>query len=290
MRTGLYQAPFDTAEMVLGTLTLATSGKPNVVIDLTDITSGGSSLFFHYNGVGGSSWCTAQDNTGADRLTHYAPYSFDVALTTALVAEATAQGWANPSNLSASFRRDNTPIGYRLRYTGSSITATWSASIGRALFGFSANVAVAAETLLADVVPTHCIVPTLEFSSDDSPNFEPETIANHVMPDDNSLGTGVSRYVAPIMREWVQQYETGEKTERLRAAAAHPWTFQQLFEYCRGERPICVAYYRSTAHGGEVFVLATKGTRWRPERASRGNDAQFHIPFECHVLGTLKDA
>lgn len=288
MRTGIYQAAFDVTELDLGTLTLATAGESDVVIDLTALTGG--PMFFHYNGVGGTEWCTSQDSAETPRLTElFSLFGFDVAVTAALQAAATTATWPSPSSLTASFRRDNTPIGYRLRYSGSTITAAWSTAAGRALFGFSANVAVAAETLLADHVPTYCIVPTLEFSSDDTPNYEPDTIANHVMPDDNSLGTGVSRYVAPIFRDWKQQFETAEKTERLRADSTHPWTFQHLFEYCRGERPICVGYYRSTAHGGEVFILRSKGTNWRPERASPGNAAQFHIPFECHVIGTLAE-
>lgn len=292
MRTGLYLAPFDTgnARLNLGTLTLSTAGKPDVVVDLTDIAQNNSQLFLHYNGVGGSGWCTSVDESESATLLEFAQYGFDVALTDAIQDEATAQGWTSPSNLTASFRRDNTPIGYRLRYSGSTITATWSTAGGRALMGFSANVAVAAETLLADVVPTHCIVPTLEFSSDDSTRDEAENIANHVRPDDNSSGSGTSRYVAPIVADWMQKFETKEKSERLSAASSHPWTFQKLFEYCRGEYPFFVAYYRSTAHGGEAFSFVSRGTRFRHERASGGNDAQFHILFECYALGTLKAA
>lgn len=291
MRTGMYLAPFDVGntDLALGTLTLSTPGKPDAVVNLTTLTDNSSQLFLHYNGTGGAGWCTAQDESGDPRLLEFAQYSFDVILTAAAIAAATAQGWVDPSNISISFRRGSTPIGYRIGYTGHTITAAWSTPEGRALMGYSADVAVAAQTLFPDVVSSFCIVPNLEFSSDDTPNYEPDGIANHVHPDDNSAGSGVSRYVAPVCREWVQQFEKKYKTERLAATSAHPWTFEKMRQYCRGKYPFFVAYYRSNSHGGEAFTFSAKGTIWRPERASRGNDADFHISHDVYVIGKFKE-
>lgn len=297
MRTGMYLMPFDVrepqgqAQQSLGTLTLSTVGETDVVIDLTAVASSGRYVYLHYNGVGGSGWCIAADESGEPRLTKdFAEYGFDVALTAALQAAATTATWPNPSNLTASFRRDNTPIGYRLRYTGGTITATWSTDAGRALFGFSANVAVAAETLLADCVPTHCIVPTLLFASGDLLEYELDGTASHVIPEDNGAGTGTSSYNASVAMDFMQQFETRAKTKRLSAVTAHPESFERMVQYCRGERVFAVAYHRSTSHGGRVFALRTEGTRWRPERAGTTNDAHFHVNFQTVVIGDFKES
>ncbi len=290
MFAGLYEAPFDVANTALGfgTLTLSTVGETDVVVNLATLTSGGYSRFWHYKGDGGHSWLRSVDKARTYRLTTEAQYAFDVALTTALQAAATTATWANPSNLTASFRRDNTPIGYRLRYTGATITATWSTAAGRALMGFSANVAIAAETLLADQVPTYVVVPTIQYTSNDTMYFEPTGSATHVAPDDNSAGMGWARYVATVYQDWVQQFETKEITDWMFADSAHPWTFRDLFEYCRGDIPFALVWYRSTSLGGTVHMLRLP--QWdAPQRASDNDDAQFHIKFETRVMGEMVD-
>ncbi len=290
MLSGLYEAPFDVANSALGlgTLTLSTAGESDIVVTLSTLTSGGYSRFWHYKGDSGNSWLRSVDKRRAFMLTTEAQYSFDVALTTALQAAATTATWPNPSDLTVSFRRENTPIGYRIRYTGSTITAAWSTDAGRALMGFQANVGTPAETLLADAVPTYVIVPNLLFTSDDTMYFEPTGSATHVTPDDNSGGMGWARYMATVYQDWVQQFESKEKVDWMFATAAHPWTFRDLFDYCRGDVPFALCSYRATTLGGTVHML--RMPQWdAPERASSNNDAQFHVAFKTDVIGEMVD-
>lgn len=293
MLSAYYTAPFDVSALSLGTITIATAGKPNVVVTLTSLTasnddaSANSSIFWHYigSGSGATGWCTASDGTGQARLTHHARVPLHVDLEAALQAEATAQGWSTPSGLTVAFRRQDTPITYRFAYSVQNITITWSTAAGRALFGFGADVSAGTQQADGDRVPTYVCVPTLEYTSNDSPDFEEEEVGNHVTPDDNSGGFGVSRYVARVQRTWDQQYETKERSQRASATSTYPWTFQHLFEYCRGHRPFAIAEGPRGTTGADIQFFYLDRVAWRPERASPGNDAQFHIPFRCHVIG-----
>lgn len=292
MLAAYYQAPFDVATLGLGTLTLATAGKSNVVINLAALTasnddaSSTSSIFWHYigSGSGATSWCTSLDGANAARLTHHARVPLHVDLEAAIQAEATTQTWTNPAGLTVAFRRQDNPITYRFAYTEANVSLTWSTAAGRALLGFAANQS-GAQTYDGTLVPTYVVTPTLEFTSMDSPDYEDEETGNHMTPDDNSAGFGVSRYVARVRRDWVQQFETKELSFRDFAATAAPWTFQHLYQYCRGERPFAIATVTRGSTDDDVAFFSLNRVAWKPTRDSAGNDAQFHIPFECVVIG-----
>jgi hypothetical protein len=162
---------------------------------------------------------------------------------------------------------------------------TWSSATGRALCGFSADQS-GASSYTGTVVPTYVIKPTLDAVSLPTPNFEPDNIAAHAVADDGS-GFGTERYVSPIYRDWVQQFEVKAKTQRLFAASTHPWTLQHLFEHCRGRWPfLVISGFGSDSSSNEAFSLRTEGTSWKPDRASFMDDAQFHVPFKTVVEGT----
>jgi hypothetical protein len=293
MLAAYYHAPFDLALIGAGTITISTSGKPDVVVSLATLTgsnndaSASSSILWHYIGdnAAASGWCAAADQTGAARLVHHSRVPLHMALQTALQAEATAQAWSTPSGLTVAFRRQDTPITYRFAYSVQNITITWSTAVGRALLGFGANVSAGTQQADGDRVPTYVAVPTLEHASDDTPDFEEQEIGNHTTPDDNSGGYGVSRYTARVRRDWTQQFETKERSHRRSAESTYPWTLQHLFEYCRGEKPFAIAAGPRGTTGSDVEFFYLEQVAWKPERASPGNDAQFHIPFKCIVVG-----
>jgi len=284
-----YLASFDVTAAAFGTVTLATAGKTSVVVDLTGLigttaATTNSTKFFHYPTGASAGAITSQDVAAAYRLTDFSVYGFGTILQTALRAGATANSWTSPSGITVEWRLASTPASYRIAYPSATFSVTCSTALGYALMGFT-GVQSGGTTYDGTVLPTYLIQPTLAAVSEPTTNYEPTGIANHITADDGT-GYGIERYTGPLYRDWLQQFETKEKTIRLNAAAAHPWTFQALFEACRGSRPFMVlsgfgeSFY-------EVFSFRSEGTQWHPERATPGNDSQFHIPFKCVVEGSV---
>jgi hypothetical protein len=280
----MYYAGFDLSQVSgLGTLTLATAGKSSIVITLGSITdndsnSVASSLFFH---APNNPNYIAVDSSGDDRLLNYSVASFAQALYGDMVEGAIAQSWTSPASLVCTIAEATGLISFT--YPVANFSLTWSTAAGRQFCGFASNQS-GAQSYTGTIVPPYCISPTLPSASNWTVDYEPTGIANHIIADDGQ-GYGVSREVSPVCRDWVQQFETKEKTFTANATSTHPYTYEALIKHCRGQYPFAVVDgFGDTAD--YVFFLRSESTQWHPERASDGNDAQFHIPFKTWVEGT----
>ncbi len=285
-----YLGAFDTTETDFGTVTIATAGKTSVTVTLSALTGtsadGTSAIFFHY--PSGSAAVTSEDWTAATRLTDISQQGFAFVLQTALRSGANSNGWVTPTNITVQWRRTVSPYSYRIAYSSAVFSVTFSNAAGRQLMGFASLSNTTLTSYDGTLLPTYCINPTLPATSDPTLNFEPNGIANHIIADDGT-GFGVSRYVAPLYRDWTQQFETAEKTERINAVAAHPWTFEDLFSNSRGETPFMVLD-GFTYTNYELFSFRSEGTQWEPKRATPGNGSQFHIEFKTVVEGSISSA
>jgi len=281
----MYYAGFKLSAVAgLGTLTLGTSGKSNLVITLGTMTENdadGSATSLMFHAPAGPAY-TAEDGSGSSRLREYAVAHFSEVLEAAIRVAATSATWTTPNGLTVTIAEATGIITFA--YSVQNFTLTWSTAAGRAMCGFAANQS-GAQSYVGTVVPTYCISPTLPAASNNTPNYELSSIANRVITDEGQ-GAGVSRFSSPLIRDWTQQFETKEKTFAANAASTHPWTFEHMFRHCRGQYPFAVV----DGFGGstdEAFFFRTEGTIWRPDRASDGNDAQFHIPFQTYVEAVI---
>ena len=289
----LYTAAFDAVEANarygFGTLTVATAGETDVVLTLSSITSAdddgtaGATTFWVWEDA--SLHCVDHSPYEQTRYSHFSRKTWAEAIESALQTAATAAGWAAKIP-AVDF---STTTGF---YTFSVATVTsawsWSTANGRALFGFTANSSTAS-THTSTVTPLFIINPTLDSVSDPTTSYEPRSIGNRVVGDTGE-GFGNARYVSPLYRDWVQQFETKAKSLRLHAASTHPWTFQDLHEHCRGVYPFIVydGGFEDATTDPIVFAFREEGIPFAPERATPGNDAQFHHAFKCIVDGTLE--
>ncbi len=288
----LYLAAFDVVEANsfygFGTLTVSTAGESDVVVTLGSVTAtsvdgdAGATTFWTWDDATAS--CVDQSPHAQTRFGSFAAITWAAALEDALQAAATAAGWAaKVPSVSLS-----TTTGF-YTFTVATVNSAWawSTANGRALFGFSGNSSSAASHV-GTRTPLYAINPSLPSVSDPSLNYEPDAIGNRVASD-NGAGFGLARRVSPLYRDWRQEYETKEKTMRLQAASTHPFTFQHLFEHCRGVYPFAVydGGFHETESTAEVFTFREEGIPFVPERATPGNDAQLHVPFRCVVEGNL---
>lgn len=281
----MYYAPYLDVQLAgLGSITLSRSGGySDVVVNMSsgvsaaDYDAATSYIFSH----AGPANIRSETADGSQRLRSYSRTTYGAALQAALRDAATAASWPSPTSIQVT--NSNASGAYTISYT-TTFSIAWSSANGRAFLGFTADKS-GSSSYAGTITPTYLVIATLDDSSDDTPNYEPEAIGNRVIADDGS-GYGLTRSIAPLYRDWVQQFETKEKTLRRSAASTHPWTFQHLFEHCRGEYAFVI--YIPTGSNGrlELFSLRSDGLMWKPERASPGNDAQFHIPFRCIVEGT----
>lgn len=281
-----YFPSFDVAQVYnLGSITLATSGKTSISIPFSaiagpDQSSIGTTRYLGHYQVNGTWQINGLDPNATPRFADYSTVSFGRALRTALRAFATAFGWTSPTSIDVT---SYYTISYSLPFT-----VVFSTAEGRAFMGFSASQGSTPSTFFtSDYTPNYMIAPTLTATSDHVPDFEPDGVGNHTIADDGS-GFGISRTVSPLFMDWIQQYELVAKVFRLRAAASHPYTFQQLFEDCRGERPFIV----SSGFGenfDRAFSFRNEGIAWKPSFAGPEKRAgsMAHIPFRCVSEGKV---
>lgn len=293
----IYTAAFDAAVLTLGTITLATAGESDAVVTLSSITNVDvegnvteSSVFWH-NEPSNATTSTnirinGEDPSSTVRLGTMSKRSFAKALEVAL--EAQMGGWTTPTDLAVSWSR--TTGYYTISWPHANFTITFSLAAGRGLLGFSGTQS-GATSYTSTLMPTYVIDTTVDTVSENTINYEPRAIGNHGETD-GGKGFGLARTVSPLYRDWRQEFETKEKSVRLSAAAAHPWTFQHLFEHCRGQLPFAVVNggFGATAFtDDEAFSFRGDSTHWAAKafRATPGNDSQFNIPFQCVVEGTF---
>lgn len=287
----MYYVAFDTAALSLGTLTLTRSAFSDVEVDLDDVsttavdgTSTGT-IFFHAVGSDTAQRVTGEDPDGTIKLTHYARQPFALALQKALRDEATAESWTNASSITVTHSTTTGFYTISIAAAAYNVALAFSLTVGRQLLSFASLTSASASSHTGTIVPSYAISATLPSVSMDTPNYEPRGIANHVETD---LGTGggTSRSVSPLYRRFRQEYETKEKTRREFAASTHPWTFQHMREWCRGQYAFMIIDGFG-AGTNEVFSFRTDSTSFDSQRHGEGNDAQYWIDFDCVVEGTM---
>lgn len=280
-----YSAGFDVSALTTGTITLATAGETDVVVTMSTVTAtaGDSTTTSLFNHAVDMTTIVGSDPDGSARFQEFAASTYATALQTALRADATSKAWASPGNIDVTYAL---ATGYTITFTAT-ITVTWSAAVGRQLMGFSSSPQSGASTYSSDETATYVISSTLASVSEPTTSYEPMGVASFASSD-SGIGYGISRTTAPLHRDWVQQFETKAKTLRLEAATPNPWTYQHFFEHCRTVYPFIVY------NGGfndtnltQAFYLREDGAMFKPDRASPGNDTQFHIPFKALVVGSL---
>jgi hypothetical protein len=225
---------------------------------------------------------TGEDPDASARLTDWSDSPYHTALHTALLAATTA--WVTPAPTTFSYAAATGKV--TIAYSAADFTLTWSTDAGRDFCGFSADQS-GAGTYTSDQTPSMVIAPTSGATSLSTPNYEPDGIGS-VATSNDGQSVGIARTVSPLYRDWVQQYETKAKTLRLAAASTHPATMQKLFEECRGVYPFVVSDGFGESYD-EVFRLRNDGMNFSAERATPGNDAQFHINFRAIVEGKILD-
>lgn len=278
-----YFALFNAASAAegLGTITLKTSGHPDIAVNLAaltaaDYTGAQSSWFFHIN-WSGNFRLVGPDPNASERYTWVARRSLFFALQAAIQAAASAASW--PSSSSLTFQRGGQSwYNYQFDYVAT-LTVVFSNLAAARLLGFSSLTPAAAVSVPGDQVPYYVVQPTLTAVSKQPLDYEPGNIASHVITE-RGEGFGLKRATTPVYREWVQEFEKPERTERKRATGFNLFTLQHLFEACRGQLPFAVETGFEFSYP-EIFSFRSEGTIWRPLRASPGNGAQFHVPFKC---------
>lgn len=286
----IYAAAFDVtahnALSSLGTITMGNGAQPNATVTYSTVTSlnvdasAQSSSFFISDQA--EVTCIDESPYSLTRFGHFSEQPWHEALQSAMTTAMTAQGWAGDANFSWSA----TTGLYTLSWSGGNTTLSFNTTTGRELMGFTGNKTSAASHT-SDQMPWFVIVPTLTAVSDPTTNYEPAAIGNRISTD-SGAGMGVARYNSPLHRNWRQEFETREKMLRMSAASTAPWTFQHLYEHCRGRWPFVV--YDGSFHDSsqpEVFSFRTDGIPFEPKPATPGNGSQYHIEMRCVVEGEL---
>lgn len=295
-----YLASFDLREPRnnFSTIQIATSGKTTINVNLfTDVdsdvpsseTSARTTVFNHVDiGLG---FTIGEDRAASTPMAlSHSNTSFPAVVQNHLRDAATTAGWGSASaDITVSF--DLTGHTYTLEYSAT-MSVTFGNAETAALFGFTTLTLTSAASYTSPSVPWGCIVPILSAVSSPSTNYEPDGIANQAVSASGAV-TGLARSVAPIYRDWVQQYESKEKTLRISAQTTHPFTHQELFEVCRTGLPFVVVDGFGEVdeiHNKEVFYLRTEGSMFKCERATDSNDAQFHVSYKTIVAGYIPPA
>lgn len=285
-----YAAAIDVADPRngLGNVSLATAGKTTITVNVSTLTadpvvgSGTVTIFNHgYSALGE---CIGEDRDGSTWMQHsFSPLTLAGKLLQGLQGAAIAAGWGSDGDdLGVGF--DPTTLVYDIEYSANT-TLTFANAATARLFGFGSLSYSGAAIHYSDITPWGIIRPVLTAVSSPTPNFEPEGIAVQAVSSGSAV-SGMARSIAPLYRDWVQQYETKEKTLRLSALSAHPFTHQELFETCRTIVPFVVVDGFGDGRY-EVFFFRGEGSNWKCERANDGNDAQFHVSYKTLVAGYL---
>lgn len=290
--TFCYQASIDLADprFGLGTVSIATAGKTTVSVNISTLSADtfegdGTCTIFNHNYIG-LGYCVGEDREASTWMRQsFSELSLASRVQSSIRSAAIAAGWSSDAE-SIGFGFNPSTLIYDIDYTAN-ITVTFGNAETASLFGFSTLSHTGALQYLSDIVPYGIIRPVLSAVSSPTSNFEPEGIASQAISSSAAV-SGLTRSIAPIYRDWIQQYETKEKTLRLQALAAHPFTHQELFEISRTNIPFVVV--DGFGDGlDEVFFFRGEGSNWRCERASDGNDAQFHISYKAVVAGYLPE-
>lgn len=285
----IYLAPFDVTSLS-GTITFTQTASPfeAAVITVANLRS----LDNQSPGVNSSILWHRDDQAfgvrSEDELQQLRHITYGANGMPTVLQLAVNTAWTGTPNITITYSHTTG----RYTFTGNeAFSITFSSTTLRRLFGFTGN-SPSATTHAAPRVPTYAIEADLAAVSADGGlsaalNYEPASIGNHPVADDGT-GFGISRTVAPLYRDWVQQFET--KAAVMREAQNFGtddfWTYQAMREYCRGEWPFMVIGGFGETYD-EVFSFRDEGIAWQPERASLANGTHFHVPFKTICDGRV---
>jgi hypothetical protein len=197
-------------------------------------------------------------------------------------AAANTATWSTPAGLTVAYSASTNR--YTIAYSVQNVSFSFSTGAGAALLGYTNTSHSGDDSYEGEYAPDYTIEPTQPNASLSRLNFELEDIASQAVSA-SGISFGLSRAIVPIGRNWVQQYEVAEKTFRLDAATAHPFTFQELFEWSRTSRSFIV-YDGFGDEEATVHTLRADGSSWSNATiayASEANTAQSHISFRTLV-------
>ncbi len=277
-----YSASFDCTETdgSYGSITFNTAGKTGVTIAISELAN-----VNYYSQT--QSWVNhvlSSQYLGQDwrqtRLLNAQPGSnVGAQLQFLLRAGATVNSWTSPSSIFVAMDITTNPPVYSFAYPTQFSSITFSTSGARNLFGFTGNVSSPTASATGTLCPGWLIVPSTDGASAVVPNYE-EQVNGSLGVTSGGTVYGATPIASPIYRDWVQQFETKEKTYREFGSGS--FTFQALFERARKAYPFAVVNGFGDSYV-EAFFLRDDAFTCR--RASPGNDSQFHIPFKCIVAG-----
>lgn len=288
-----YLASFDVTGF--GTIQLGTAGRTAIMVTVGNLSAGNHAgtagllkTFSHYpRSLGEAIGEDRSANRGLSQTS--ANISFAGALQAALRSAASSASWPSPSTLTVTF--STTTLRYTIGYTAQPLTAITMTQDVRHLLGYSVNFTGSSGLVIGNRTPDYCIEPVLRAvtTGDEGYNYEPKRI---VLQSRNDFGQSfaVGRRCAPLMRSWIQEFETREKVVRFGAALAHPFTHQALVESCRTSHPFVVMNGWGDGRD-EVFFLTPDGACWSKGRARRAggarDDAHYHVEYETLVAGAF---
>lgn len=110
-----------------------------------------------------------------------------------------------------------------------------------------------------------------------SEDYEPHGIVRGVISD-SGQSFAVAPLAAPVHFDFRVPFERKQAVFKHEATATVPWTFEHLFEHCRGDLPFRVSWVYSPLH-----LLRPEGASFRPTRAWDDFDDAWHIDFETYV-------
>lgn len=295
----LYVAGFDVSKIdrtlgTLGTLTVSTAGKPDLVLNLADVRgltrlSASSAKFWHWSyQVLAGLYIRAKDTPSVVyRRDDFSWKSWENALSEALAALATSAGWTSPGTLQFSMSLSTGLV--TASYT-TTFALTWSTALGRQLCGFD-NDKSGAASYAGTVVPLFVIEPGLRRISGAARTTFAAGRASSVRAD-NGGGFSIKRGTVALRRKWVQQFIPLEKVEHDAALSTHPWTMQDLIEHCPGGYPFIVHDGGFGITADEAFSFTTEGSDF--DHKATGTDgvyiAKQHTEFDCYVEGRITDS
>lgn len=289
-----YLASFDTMTGGFTGIQISSASKPTFTLQLntlTDVppllTTVTTTVFNHINNNGLGLTFGQDAGTSQNLGNSFGSLAFSAVLQLGLRNAASAAGWGGTaSNITVTF--NNSTLQYTIGYSAT-LGVIFGTNDAR-LLGFG-SVLSGASSYVSNRTPDYIIAPSypgvMTPGTRDGRNYEPSGITSQAV---SGTGTvfGMWRPACPLYRDWTQQYEPPEKTERIRAnPTVHPFTHQGLFEKCRTGIPFVVINGFGNGFNEVFFLRADKASAWMPEFASPGNAAQSHIRYEAVVAGTI---
>lgn len=284
--TMAYLASFDLDTIGAGLVTLSTSGKSDIAVNLStwDQPNYFGTATTKFNHVIGHLNAPALGSFYEITMPAMPALGLLASLTFAFRDAADTATWTDPNSIFLSI--DTTTWLVSFFYSGNLTGITFGNTETRRLFGFSGNFSGSSATVTGTQVPKYIIVPVVDGASSATPRYEQGSVGSAAYS-----GTGrpysVARSSSVKLRDWTQQYETKGKTFRqFSLAIPDEFTWQHFFEQGRAGLPFGV-------YGGfgnsqyEAYLFRAGSESFHPYPAVPGSSNQFHIPFRTYALGAV---